>query len=177
MRKAAERLVVRVRPGQKTKGILQLGPITVPCAIGRSGLTRLKREGDGATPVGRFALLGAYYRADRQARLAGGVPCEPIRPDDGWCDDPRHFRYNRPVTLPFAASHEKMWRDDHLYDIVVVLDCNMAPAVKGRGSAIFFHLARENYTPTEGCVAVAPRHMRLILSRLRRGAVMEISGL
>lgn len=166
-----------MRAGQRTRGFLRLGPITVPCAIGRAGLTRRKREGDGATPVGRFALLGAYYRPDRQARLPGGVPCVPLQPDDGWCDDPRHPRYNRPVRLPFAASHEKMWREDHLYDIVVVLDCNMAPAIKGRGSAIFFHLAREGYAPTEGCVAVAPRHMRLILSRLKRGAVMEIKGL
>ena len=177
MRKTAERLEVRVRPGQRTKGILRLGPITVPCAIGRSGLTRRKREGDGATPVGRFSLLGAYYRADRQAKIPGVLPMVALKPQDGWCDDPRHPRYNRPVDLPFAASHEKMWREDHLYDIVVVLDCNMAPAIKGRGSAIFFHLARANYTPTEGCVAVAPRHMRLLLSRLKHGAEMEIVGL
>ena len=79
-----------------------------------------------------------------------------------------------PVSLPFAASHEKMWREDRLYDIVVVLDCNMYPAVKGKGSAIFFHIAREDYRPTEGCVAIAPEHMRLLLSKVGPGAEMKI---
>lgn len=176
MKNAVQCLEVRQLPWLTTRGVLTLGGITVPCALGRSGVTRTKREGDGATPAGSFELMNVYYRADRQSRPRTALPVEKLAPEDGWCDDPGHPRYNRPVELPFAASHEKMWRDDRLYDIVVVLDCNMYPAVPGRGSAIFFHIAREDYTPTEGCIAVAPAHMRLILSKIRPGAVMSVTG-
>lgn len=133
-----------------------------------------KREGDGGTPVGRFELLHVYYRPDRGLPPATLLPTEPLTPASGWCDDPGHRLYNRPVQLPFSASHEKMWRDDRLYDIVVVLDCNLNPAVKGQGSAIFFHVARPGYSPTEGCVAVSPEHMRLILQNIGLGAEMVI---
>lgn len=167
-------LTVRARPGQRSRGILSLGNLTLPCALGRGGITRRKREGDGATPAGRFEVLDVYFRADRGRRPSTGLPVAALHPDDGWCDEPEHPRYNRPVTLPFSASHEKMWRQDRLYDIVVVLDCNLNPAVRGRGSAIFFHLAREDWRPTLGCVALSPLHMRQVLARLRPGAVMEI---
>lgn len=172
--KSADCLEVRALPRDRCKGILRLGGITVPCALGRSGVLTRKKEGDGGTPAGRFGLLHVYYRPDRQLPPATRLPVEPLMPRSGWCDDPGHGRYNRPVELPFAASHEKMWREDRLYDIVVVLDCNISPAVKGKGSAIFFHIAREDYRPTEGCVAVAPDHMRLILSRIGPGADMQI---
>lgn len=175
MKKPAQCLEVRQLPWLTTRGVLTLGGITVPCALGRSGITRAKREGDGATPAGTFELLNVYYRDDRLSRPRTALPVEALTPAGGWCDDPNHPRYNRPIDLPFAASHEKMWRDDRLYDIVVVLDCNMYPAVPGRGSAIFFHIAREDYAPTEGCIAVSPEHMRMILSRVRPGAVMTVS--
>lgn len=174
MQKTAETLDIRRSPLNAYRGTLTFGSITVPCALGRAGTTRFKREGDGATPIGTFELLNVYYRADRGSRPRTVLPVEAIAPADGWCDDPAHPRYNRPVDLPFAASHEKMWRDDRLYDIVVVLDCNMFPAVPGMGSAIFFHIAREGYRATEGCVAVAPAHMRQILERVEIGTVMRI---
>ncbi|WP_254170561.1 L,D-transpeptidase family protein [Roseibium polysiphoniae] len=170
----ARYLDVRALPSCKTRGNLTFGAITVPCALGRSGLTQMKREGDGATPIGQFELLNVYYRADRGRRPQTELLVEALKPADGWCDAPGHPRYNRPVELPFDASREKMWRTDRLYDIVVVLNCNMFPAVPGRGSAIFFHIARETYTPTEGCVAVAPDHMRLVLSKVRAGDIMRV---
>ncbi|WP_417671192.1 L,D-transpeptidase family protein [Roseibium sp.] len=173
-KKLPECLEVRALAGNRCRGTLTLGSITVPCALGRSGITVRKREGDGATPAGCFELLNVYYRADRGRRPSVDLPVDMTSPQEGWCDDPEHRRYNRPVDLPFAASHEKMWREDRLYDIVVVLDCNMHPPVPGRGSAIFFHIAREGYSPTEGCVAVAPEHMRLILSKVRQGMQMRI---
>ncbi|MBO6894047.1 MAG: L,D-transpeptidase family protein [Roseibium sp.] len=172
--KTADCLDVRALPRDRIRGILQFGQITVPCALGRSGIVSRKAEGDGATPTGRFELLHVYYRPDRGLPPPTVLPMTPLTPDAGWCDDPRHRLYNRPVSLPFAASHEKMWREDRLYDIVVVLDCNMYPAVKGKGSAIFFHIAREDYRPTEGCVAIAPEHMRLLLSKVGPGAEMKI---
>lgn len=167
-------LQVRARPGHRSLGTLQLGHRVFPCALGRGGITRRKREGDGATPAGRFEVLDVYFRADRGRRPITALPVAALDRDDGWCDEPDHPRYNRPVTLPFPASHEKMWRQDRLYDIVVVLDCNLTPPVRGRGSAIFFHIAREDWRPTLGCVAVSPQHMRQILAQLRPGAVMEI---
>lgn len=172
--KPAETLEVRPLARDRTRGIIRLGPITVPCALGRSGVIARKKEGDGATPLGCFELLHVFYRPDRGRAPKTVLPVEPITCDAGWCDDPGHRLYNRPVKLPFAASHEKMWRDDRLYDVVVVLDCNMYPAVRGRGSAIFFHIARETYTPTEGCVAVSPVHMRLLLERAGPGSCMTI---
>ncbi len=172
--KAAEILTVRPRPANRRQGLLTLGPITIPCALGRSGIGVQKREGDGKTPAGRFELLKVYYRPDRIRRPQTALPGEPLTPTMGWCDDPKHPHYNLPVELPFAAGHEKMWRDDHLYDVVVVLDCNLHPVERGRGSAIFFHLARPDYGPTEGCVAVSNLDMLKILSRCGSGSVMEI---
>ncbi|AXS42262.1 L,D-transpeptidase family protein [Breoghania sp. L-A4] len=167
-------LRVRALPGSRTRGRLTFGTLDVPCALGRSGLTRRKREGDGATPMGSFALLRAYFRADRQPRPESNLPLRALRPDDGWCDDAHDGRYNMHVTLPFNPSHECLWRSDRLYDVIVVLDYNLRPRVRGGGSAIFFHVAREGFAPTEGCVAVAPDAMRRILARIGPGMTMRI---
>ncbi len=128
-------------------------------AIGRGGIRTDKQEGDGATPAGVLTLRRVLYRADRIAppRTAPqhtALPREPIAPDDGWCDDPAHPDYNRPVRLPHPARHEALWRTDRLYDLVGVLGWNDAPVVRGRGSAIFLHVAAEDFRPTEGCVAL-----------------------
>jgi L,D-peptidoglycan transpeptidase YkuD (ErfK/YbiS/YcfS/YnhG family) len=167
-------LTVRRLSAAATRGRLVCGSLDVACALGRGGITRDKREGDGATPAGRFELLEIYYRADRIPRPQTRLPLTPIQPWMGWCDDPGHPRYNRLIRRPFDASHEAMWRDDPLYDIVVVLDCNLHPAVPGRGSAIFFHLARPGYTPTEGCIAVKDRDMRLLLERCGPGSAILV---
>jgi L,D-peptidoglycan transpeptidase YkuD (ErfK/YbiS/YcfS/YnhG family) len=103
------------------------------------------------------------FRADRGPPPRCAVPVEPIAPEDGWCDDPRHRAYNRPVRLPFDGSHERLWREDALYDIVGVLGWNDDPVQPGRGSAIFLHVARPDFAPTEGCVALAPRDLRAVL--------------
>lgn len=124
------------------------------CAIGRGGFAADKAEGDGATPLGRFLLRRVFYRPDRLARPETALGTVALGPDDGWCDDPAHADYNRPVSLPFAAGHERLWRDDGLYDVIVELGYNDAPVVPGRGSAIFFHVAAPDWAPTAGCVAV-----------------------
>lgn len=129
---------------------------TLRCALGRGGVVPAgrKREGDGGTPTGLLKLRRLHYRADRLAIPRAAVPKLPIAPDDLWCDDPGHAAYNRPVRRPFEASHEEMWRQDELYDLVGELGWNDAPPVAGRGSAIFLHLARPDYGPTAGCVAL-----------------------
>jgi L,D-peptidoglycan transpeptidase YkuD (ErfK/YbiS/YcfS/YnhG family) len=137
------------------------------CSLGRAGVRQDKREGDGATPAGEFALREVLYRPDKLGRPpATALPCRALSPDDGWCDDPRDQQYNRPVKLPYPASHEKMWREDDLYDLVVVVGYNDQPVVPGRGSAIFLHLARPGYAPTAGCVALAKEDMLRLLERL-----------
>jgi L,D-peptidoglycan transpeptidase YkuD (ErfK/YbiS/YcfS/YnhG family) len=170
--------IIRVfrSPVDHRRGRLVAGNLVLPCALGRSGPRRGKREGDGASPIGRFGLLQAFYRADHGPRPRTGLALRRIRPGDGWSDDPRDRRYNRLVPLPYEASHEKMWRDDHLYDVVIDIAWNRGPIIGGRGSAIFLHLARPGFTPTEGCVAVDRRTIRRLMQRIGPRTRIEIVG-
>jgi L,D-peptidoglycan transpeptidase YkuD (ErfK/YbiS/YcfS/YnhG family) len=133
------------------------------CALGRGGPRVLKQEGDGATPAGLLALRRVLYRADRVAIPRAEVPREPIGEQDAWCDDPGHADYNRQVRLPHPGRHEELWRRDGLYDVVGVLGWNDAPVERDRGSAIFLHVARADYAPTEGCVALARADLLAVL--------------
>lgn len=160
--------------GPPGRGRLHVGALVLPCALGPAGVKRLKREGDGATPAGRFRLLDAFWRADRTPRPRLAPPLAPIREGDLWCDDPRAALYNRPARAPFEAGCERMRREDRLYDVVITLDHNQRPRVRGFGSAIFLHIAREGFAPTQGCVAIAPEAMRRLLPRLSRRAVLVI---
>jgi len=133
------------------------------CVLGKGGVRAEKREGDGATPIGRWRLRALLYRPDRLAPPKTGLIARALAPDDGWCDDPADPNYNRQVKTPFAASHERLWRDDHVYDVIVVLGHNDAPPVAGMGSAIFMHVARPDGAPTEGCVTLALEDLLTIL--------------
>lgn len=149
-----------------TTGHVSIGAQHFPCAIGRSGRRAVKCEGDGATPLGPLALHRVLYRSDKGPRPRTGLPIGRIRPGDGWCDAPADPNYNRPVRHPYPASAEHMWRADALYDVVVVLGHNVRPRARNRGSAIFMHLARPGYTPTEGCIALRGDHLRRLLALL-----------
>lgn len=155
-------------------GHLEIDGRSYRCALGKGGVTSDKREGDGATPAGIYPLRRAFYRPDKGAPPATGLPLVALAPDDGWCDDPGASAYNLAVKLPCAASHEKMWRDDDLYNVVVEIGYNDAPVVPGKGSAIFMHVARPGYLPTEGCVALAEGDLRAVLARCGPAAVIEI---
>lgn len=135
------------------------------CALGRGGVRTDKREGDGATPVGTYALRRLHFRADRLKRPLTGLPVRAITPVDGWCDAPEDPAYNRLVALPFAASHELMWRDDALYDLVIEIGHNDNPPVPGAGSAVFIHIAKPDYLPTEGCIALVQEDLLALLAR------------
>ncbi|MEL3890489.1 L,D-transpeptidase family protein [Ferrovibrio sp. MS7] len=138
------------------------------CALGKGGCKPAleKREGDGATPLGRWPLRLVFIRQDRVAPPRCALPLVPLDSGMGWCDDPADPAYNRPIRLPFAASHEKLWREDHVYDLIVVLGHNDDPPVPGMGSAIFLHVAREGYAPTEGCVALTREDLVALLERV-----------
>jgi L,D-peptidoglycan transpeptidase YkuD (ErfK/YbiS/YcfS/YnhG family) len=189
-------------PISRSRGILVAGNIRIPCALGRTGLRYDKREGDGKSPIGVFALHKLWWRDDRFRQPLCALKKRRIRKSDGWCDDARSFSYNKPVQRPFASSHEEMHREDHVYDYVIEIGCNMqarkqktiiydksklwiphigagghsplasghksrlrpAGLKRGRGSAIFLHLARDNFEPTAGCVAVPPPKIARLLA-------------
>ena len=158
------------------RGKFSGGGMTCRCALGKGGVVRAaqKREGDGASPQGEWRMTRVFYRPDRIPRPATILPVVPLSETDGWCDAPDHPLYNRPVSLPFPASHERLWRQDHVYDLIVELAHNDAPVRPGFGSAIFFHLAHDDYRPTEGCVAVAKADMLAVLARAEAGSSLEI---
>lgn len=158
-------VIVRGLTRAAPQGKLHLGAVHFPCALGRSGRGVKRREGDGITPIGRWLVRQVFYRADRVARPRTKLPVIPIRPWFGWCDAPGDANYNRFVRLPYPASCERLWREDGLYDIVAVLGVNDLPRVQGRGSAIFLHIARDDYAPTEGCVALTRPHLLMVLER------------
>lgn len=161
-----EAVAVHPSPGCPHRGFLVAGPWRLPVALGRTGIRADKREGDGATPRGTFRPVRVWWRPDHGPRPRTALPLRRIRPDDGWCDDPAHPRYNRPVARPFPASHEEMWRQDALYDLVIELDHNRRPRIARRGSAVFIHLARPDYAPTAGCVALRRNDLRRLLRHL-----------
>ncbi len=142
-------------------------------ALGRGGILANKFEGDGATPRGRFRLLRLWWRADRSPRPRTQLPVRPIRPDDGWCEDPNDRLYNRPSRLVEGAPGDRLRRDDHLYDFIVEIGHNTRPRIRNRGSAVFIHVARPGYAPTAGCVAMkAADLVRLLPDLSRNGSII-----
>ncbi len=137
---------------------------TFRCALGKGGARTDKEEGDGATPIAVLPLRRVLYRADRVPIPACAVPKEALAPDDGWCDDPAYRDYNTRVRLPHTARHEELWRRDAVYDLTGILGWNDDPVVRRRGSAIFLHVARPDYAPTEGCIALALPDLQKILA-------------
>ena len=165
----APQLIVRRLSASALTGLVQFGNLTFPCALGRSGISARKREGDGATPRGRLALRQVLYKAQAVARPITGLPVRSIAKSDGWCDAPQDRNYNRPVRLPYPASAERMWREDGVYDLVLVLDYNIMPRKRGSGSAIFMHVVRPGFLPTEGCVALRRSDLQRLLASVRPG--------
>lgn len=173
IRKSLQTLDVRPSPLHRSRGMMVCRGFVLRCALGRNGISAMKREGDGATPLAPMRILGGFARPQRRwPTTAPGL--RPSRPNLGWCDAPGDRNYNRPVRLPYAASHERMWRDDGLYDACLVLDWNIRPRKANRGSAIFMHLARPGYAPTEGCIALSPADMRRLLPFLSSKSVVRV---
>lgn len=167
-------ITVHHSPVSKARAVLSLGPIRVPAAIGRSGRTSRKREGDGATPIASMKVLYGFVRGDRVPPLRTALPLKRISRNMLWCDEPRHPAYNRLVKAPFKSSHEEMQRADGLYDICLVLDWNIRSRARHRGSAIFFHLIRPGYQPTAGCVAVSLKDMQRLLKHITTGTRVRV---
>ncbi|WP_029584671.1 L,D-transpeptidase [Bradyrhizobium sp. URHD0069] len=159
---------IRIRPaaGRPCRGWLTADGQTVPVALGRGGIRANKREGDGGTPKGTFRPRQLWWRADRHPRPRTFLPVRAIGPEDAWCEDPNSRHYNQAVRLDRDRGGDRLKRDDQLYDFIVEIDHNSSPRIAGRGSAVFLHLARENFSPTAGCVSMTKAAMLRLLQRL-----------
>lgn len=156
-------IIVQTKSFAATTGLLIAVSARFDCTLGRAGVTLDKREGDGKTPVGTYPLRQLIYRADRLPAPETGLPIEVLTPATGWCEDSGHPDYNKKVTLPHASVHDRMTREDSLYDLTVVIGYNDDPPVPGRGSAIFMHLARPDFSPTAGCVGLRREDLLAVL--------------
>ncbi|MFA4994885.1 MAG: L,D-transpeptidase family protein [Bdellovibrionales bacterium] len=147
------------------------------CAVGRNGFATAqdKKEGDGATPIGRWIVRDVFYRPDREKPPATVLPVRRLQPNDGWCDSPRHPEYNRHIVIPFKESAECLWREDPLYDIIAVLGYNDDPVVPGKGSAIFLHIAKPDFSPSAGCIHLSREDLLTVLREADRGSAVLVS--
>ena len=157
---------MRRRAGNARQGWLVAGPLALPVALGRGGVRANKREGDGGTPRGIFRLKRLWWRADRHPRPPTLLPSRRIRQDDAWCEDPADRHYNQPVRLAPDSNADRLARIDNLYDFIVEIGHNTRPRIKGRGSAVFVHAARERFAPTAGCVALDINALRRLLAHV-----------
>jgi L,D-peptidoglycan transpeptidase YkuD (ErfK/YbiS/YcfS/YnhG family) len=165
---------VRTRPGDRTHGLVLAGRLAIPVVLGRSGIKANKREGDGATPRGRFRLVRLWWRADRRPRPRTLLSTRRIAPDLAWSEDAGDRRYNRPFRRSANEPGDRLWRDDHLYDLIVEIDHNSRPRVAGRGSAVFLHVAWPDRSPTAGCVAFAAKDLQRLVARLGQRTIIDI---
>jgi L,D-peptidoglycan transpeptidase YkuD (ErfK/YbiS/YcfS/YnhG family) len=170
------RIDIWPRPGNRRRGMLVAGPLRIAIALGRTGIKVDKREGDGATPAGRFRPLRLWWRKDRAPRPSGLLPARPIDEADGWCEDPGDRRYNRPIRLAPGAPGDRLTRSDALYDIIIEIDHNTRPRIAGRGSAVFIHVARPGLGATAGCIAMPVIALRRLVRRLGRNTKIVVHG-
>ena len=159
---------IRIRPqaGNSRQAWLTASGLTIPVALGRGGIRANKREGEGGTPRGIFHPRALWWRADRHKRPKTFIPVRAIRAEDAWCEDATDRHYNRPIRLARGQGGDRLTRKDHLYDFIVEIDHNTRPRIAHRGSAVFLHLARENFGPTAGCVSMTQAAMLRLLRRL-----------
>jgi L,D-peptidoglycan transpeptidase YkuD (ErfK/YbiS/YcfS/YnhG family) len=166
---------VRRRVGGQSRGVVLAGPHAIPVVLGRAGIAVDKREGDGATPRGRFRLVRLWWRADRAPRPPTRLPVRRIDAAVAWCEDPADRRYNRPFRRSANEPGDRLWREDHLYDLVIELSHNTRPRIAGRGSAVFLHVARPDRSGTAGCVALDAKDLLRLIARLGPGTRIEIA--
>ena len=144
------------------------------CAIGKRGIGYKKKEGDLITPKGEYKIKFILYRKDRVKNLRSKVKKNVIKKNMGWCDDPKSKYYNKLVKLPFSHNYEKLYKKENIYDIILVLDYNMNPIIKNKGSAIFIHVAKRKYKKTEGCIALRKKDLLILIDMLKKNSKVKI---
>jgi L,D-peptidoglycan transpeptidase YkuD (ErfK/YbiS/YcfS/YnhG family) len=158
----------------KKSGYLIFNNFKFRCALGRAGIKEKMKEGDLITPKGTYKLIKVFYRADRIKNLKTKLKKIKIKKTIAWCDDPKSIFYNQLITLPAKFHHEKFYRNDHLYDLIIILNYNMNPIISNKGSAIFIHVAKKNYTPTQGCIALKKSHLIKLLINIKKNQRIKI---
>jgi L,D-peptidoglycan transpeptidase YkuD (ErfK/YbiS/YcfS/YnhG family) len=156
-------------------GYLKYKDIKFKCALGKSGIRKKRTEGDNITPKGNFKIIKIYYRKDRITKINSAFKLIEIKKDMGWCDDPESKKYNQLIKLPSKYRHEKLFRNDRIYDLIIVLDYNMNPVIKNKGSAIFIHITKNNYYKTKGCIALKKKDLIEIISKIKRDTKIIIN--
>ena len=156
-------------------GYLKYKDIKFKCALGKSGIEKKRIEGDNITPKGTFKIIKIYYRKDRIKKINSTFKLVEIKKNMGWCDDPKSERYNQLIKLPSKYRHEKFFRNDRIYDLILVLDYNMNPVIKNKGSAIFIHIEKNNYTKTKGCIALKKKDLIEIISKIKKDTKIRIN--
>ena len=156
-------------------GLIKYKNFKFRCALGKAGIGEKKREGDNVTPTGTFKIVKIYYRSDRVKKISSKFRQIEITKNMGWCDDPNSKNYNQLVNLPSKYGHEKLFKKNNIYDIIVVLNYNMKPVVKNKGSAIFIHVAKKNYQPTQGCIALKKNNLLKLLSKISKNIKIKIN--
>ena len=156
-------------------GYLEYKNLKFKCALGKAGIGKKKREGDNVTPTGTFKIVKIYYRSDRVKKISSKLRLIEITKNMGWCDDPNSENYNKLINLPSKYSHEKLFKKNNIYNVIVVLNYNMKPVIKNKGSAIFIHIAKNNYQPTQGCIALKKNDLLKLLSKISRNIKIKIN--
>jgi L,D-peptidoglycan transpeptidase YkuD (ErfK/YbiS/YcfS/YnhG family) len=155
-------------------GYLKYKNLKFRCSLGKAGIGIKKKEGDNLTPKGKFKLIQVFYRADRIKKIKTDLPKKTITRNMGWCDDSRSNNYNRLIKLPFNFSYERLYRKDNIYDLVVLISYNTKPIIRNKGSAIFIHISRRNFSPTKGCVALKKDNLLQLLSKVKKNTKIKI---
>jgi L,D-peptidoglycan transpeptidase YkuD (ErfK/YbiS/YcfS/YnhG family) len=159
----------------KKTGYLQYKNLKFRCALGKAGIKKKEKEGDNVTPRGIFKITSMYYRSDRIKNIITIVKKIKITKKIGWCDDTNSLFYNQQISLPTKFSHEKLYRNDNLYDLVLVINYNTKPIIRNKGSAIFIHIAKKNYKKTKGCIALKKKHLIELISKIKKNTKIKIN--
>jgi L,D-peptidoglycan transpeptidase YkuD (ErfK/YbiS/YcfS/YnhG family) len=155
-------------------GYLKYKNFKFRCALGKAGIGKKKEEGDNITPKGKYKIVKVFYRADKIKKLKTNHKLIKINKNIGWCDDPKSEKYNKAIYLPSKFGHEKLYRKDKIYDLILALNYNYKPAIRNKGSAIFIHIANQNYKSTRGCIALKKSDLILILEKIKKSTIVKI---
>jgi len=160
----------------RKSGYLKYKNFRFRCALGKSGIKKKIKEGDNITPIGIFEITKIYYRPDKVKKIKTSIQKIKIKKNMGWCDDPKSNYYNQQINLPSKFSYERLYRKDHIYDLLAVINYNVNPVIKNNGSAIFIHIAKNNYKPTKGCIALRKADLIKLLQIIKKNAKIKISA-
>ena len=152
----------------KKSGYLKYENLKFRCALGKAGVKKKTIEGDNITPQGTYKIIKIYYRKDRIKKISSKFKLIKIKKNMGWCDDPKSNQYNQLINLPSNFKYEKFYRKDRIYDLILVLNYNMNPIVKNKGSGIFIHVSKRNYKKTAGCIALKKTHLIQLVKEIKK---------